>query len=60
MLAHGTITIQFDEDEINLLWNVVMFAKDLHNERTKKGEPCMTENELRLADALIDLTERIK
>ena len=40
------------QQEIQDFWNIVMFALDLHSERTKKGESCMTESELKLANEL--------
>lgn len=52
------ITIKLDnEQEVDDFWNVIMFALDLHNERTKKGEICMTDSEYRLAN---DLAETVK
>ena len=60
MIAKASLTLQFDENEVMDLWNIVMFAKDLHNEKAKKGESCMTQNELALANKIIDITEDIK
>ena len=60
MTANASLTLRFDENEVSLLWNIVMFAKDLHDERAKKGEPCMTTGELALANELIGITEKIK
>lgn len=47
-----------NSDEIREFWNVIMFALDLHSERTKKGEPCMTESELKLAKKLEEITNK--
>lgn len=46
------------QQEIQDFWNIVMFALDLHNERTKKGEVCMTEDELKLAKKLEGITHK--
>lgn len=46
------------QQEIRDFWNVIMFALDLHNERAKKGESCMTEDELKLAKKLEEITNR--
>lgn len=47
-----------NQQEIRDFWNVVSFALDLQNERDKKGEPCMTDSELKLAKKLRDITEK--
>lgn len=60
MTANATLTLHFDENEVMDLWNIVMFAKDLHNERAKNGESCMTQRELDLANKIIGITENIK
>lgn len=60
MTANASLTLRFEESEVLLLWNIVMFAKDLHNERTREGESCMSKEELALADKIIDITEKIK
>lgn len=52
------LTIVLDENEIDAFWNIIMFAKDLHAERTKRNESCMTESELKLANELISVTEK--
>jgi len=44
------------QQEIRDFWNIIMFALDLHNERAKIGKPCMTENELKLAKKLEEIT----
>ncbi len=46
------------QQEIQNFWNIIMFALDLHNERTKKGESCMTEDELKLAKKLEEITNK--
>ena len=47
------LSIVLSENEIDDLWNIIMFAKDLHAERTKKKESCMSTNELKLADEIL-------
>lgn len=47
-----------NQQEIRDFWNIIMFALDLQSEREKKGEPCMTEDELKLARKLEDLTHK--
>lgn len=54
------IVIHLEQDEISSFWNILMFAKDYHNEKTKKGETCMYDCELKLCDALIDIMEKLK
>lgn len=46
------------QQEIQNFWNIIMFALDLHNERTEKGESCMTEDELKLAKKLEETTNK--
>lgn len=60
MIAHGTLRIELEENEVMHLWNIVMFAMDLHSNRAKEGKPCMTNDELYLAKQLIKITEDIK
>ncbi len=31
------IVIHLEQDEINSFWNILMFAKDYHNEKNQKG-----------------------
>lgn len=52
------LKIVLDADEISDFWNIILFAKDLHNERSKKGEGCMSQSELQLANKLIEITEK--
>lgn len=47
-----------NQQEIRDFWNVICFAIDLHAERTKKGENCMSEDELKLAKQLKEITEK--
>ena len=54
------LTITLDGNEIMDFWNIVMFALDYHNKETKQGKPCMHENELKLANELVEITENIK
>ena len=53
-----TLTIILNENEIDDFWNIIMFAKDLHNERTNKKEGCMTTSELKLANEIISVVEK--
>lgn len=46
------------QQEIQNFWNIVMFALDLHSERIEKGESCMTEDELKLAKKLEEITNK--
>ena len=46
------------QEEIKDFWNVIMFALDLHTEKTKKGEPCMTQDKLELAKKLEEITHK--
>ena len=54
------INIELEQDEIVDLWNVIMFALDLQAERDKENEPCMTDDELKLAKKLVNILENIK
>lgn len=54
------LVITLDEDEISAFNDIVLFALDLHAERTKIGESCMFEHELKLAKELADLTEKLR
>ena len=56
----SNLKIILEENEIIDFWNIVMFAKDLHNERLKNGQSCMSVSELKLANSLIELTDKIK
>jgi hypothetical protein len=47
-----------NQQEIRDFWNVISFALDLHAEREKDNKSCMTEDELKLAKKLIDITEK--
>lgn len=46
------------QQEIQDFWNIVMFALDLHNERIKNGGSCMTQDELKLANKLEEITHK--
>mgnify|MGYP003290910384 CR=1 FL=1 len=46
------------QQEIRDFWNIISFALDLQAERDKENKPCMTENELKLARKLRDITEK--
>lgn len=45
------------QQEIRDFWNVICFALDLQAERDKENRPCMSEDELKLAKKLRDITE---
>lgn len=53
-----TLSIVLNENEIDDFWNIIMFAKDLHAERTSKKESCMSTSELKLADEIISVVEK--
>lgn len=46
------ITFTFDREELRHLREIVLFALDLHAERTMKKEPCMTDDEEKFAAKL--------
>jgi len=54
------INIHLEQEEISVFWNIIMFAKDYHNEKTNKGETCMYDNELKLANELLEITDKLK
>lgn len=54
------ICIELEQDEIDIFWNIIMFAKDYHNQEIKDNHSCMNSAELKLADELIEITEKLK
>ena len=54
------IVIHLEQDEIGELWDILTFAKDHHIQETKKGKTCMFPSELKLCDALLDITEKLR
>lgn len=54
------LTIELDSEELINFWNVIMFALDLQQEREKQGKPCMTKDELALANELVNILDKIK
>lgn len=57
--TQNNITIDLEnEDEIRHFWNIVMFAIEHHKEKAEKGEPLMTDDELKMAKKLVDVTEK--
>ena len=54
------IVIHLEQDEISSFWNILMFAKDYHTQETENGKTCMYDRELKLCDALLDITEKLK
>lgn len=46
------------QQEIQDFWNIIMFAIDFHNECAKYGKSCMTEDELKLAHKLEEITNK--
>ena len=54
------INIHLEQEEISTFWNIIMFAKDYHNEKTSKGELCMFDSELKLANELLEITDKLK
>ena len=53
------IKIVLTKDEIEDFKNIVLFALDLQAERDKENKPCMYESELKLANELVDILEKI-
>jgi hypothetical protein len=47
-----------NQKEIRDFWNIISFALDLQAERDKDNKSCMTEDELKLARKLKDITEK--
>lgn len=47
-----------NQKEIKDFWNIISFALDLQAERDKDKKSCMTEDELKLARKLKDITEK--
>ena len=55
------LTIELSEDEIGLLWNIVMFALDWQSYATKNDvASTMTEDELKLAKELEQITDKLR
>jgi len=54
------ITIHLEKNEIENLWNIVMFAFDWQEYAEKNGKPTMRESELKLAKEIVDITDKIK
>ena len=53
------LTIELEnEHEIEDFYNVIMFALDLQAERDKEKLPCMSADELRLANKLVEITKK--
>lgn len=58
-IMQDNIKIELEnENEITDFWNIIAFALDLQAEREKEGKPCMTEDELKMAHSLYDLTKK--
>ena len=54
------ITIYLEKDEIVDLWNIIMFAFDWQKYAEKNEKPTMNESELKLANEILDVTNKIK
>lgn len=54
------IEIHLEQEEISDFVNIILFAKDYHEQQTKAGECCMTKAELKLADELIEITDKLQ
>ena len=54
------ICIELEQEEIEVFWNIIMFAKDYHNSELKHERSCMNIAEIKLADELIEITEKLK
>lgn len=48
------------DDEIVDLWNIVEFAFDWEDYAKQNGKSQMNERELKLANELVDLSEKLK
>ena len=59
-ITSNGIDIHLEQDEIVDLWNVIMFALDLQEQREKNNEACMYEKEKQLAINLVDTLNRVK
>ena len=57
-IRQDNITIELEtQEEIDNFWNIVAFALDLQAEREKENKSCMTDDELKMAHKLYDLTK---
>ena len=57
-IRQDNITIELEsQEEIDNFWNIVAFALDLQAEREKENKSCMTNDELKMAQKLYDLTK---
>lgn len=54
------IEIHLEQEEISIFLNIILFAKDYHEQQTKEGNCCMTKAELKLADELIEITDKLQ
>ena len=54
------IEIHLEQEEISDFVNIILFAKDYHEKEKKDGKCCMTKAELKLADELIEITEKLQ
>ena len=58
-LVFDNLKIELEsQEEIQDFCNIISFALDLQAEREKDNKPCMTEDELKLAKKLKDITEK--
>lgn len=54
------IQIELEQDELDDLWNIIMFARDWQDSDVTKNKPKMTDSELKLADDLLDILNKLK
>lgn len=59
-ITSNGIDIHLEQEEISVFWNIIMFALDYHEEKTEKGESCMYDSELKLANELLEITDKLK
>ena len=53
------IDIHLDQEEISTFWNIIMFAIDYNEEKTKQGEYCMYDRELKMANELLEIPGKL-
>ena len=50
--------VVFEKDKSGIHYNE--YDKDYHDEKTNKGEICMYDSELKLANELLEITDKLK
>ena len=54
------INIELEQDEIVVLWNVIMFARDYHSLQEKQHKFGMNQSELKLCQDLLKVLDEVK